>query len=143
MKYLILFLFLSFAQAFGQSTYSPSGPQGTYTPVQTNNNCDIAPVPNAYTQYKRDGNWVCIGGMIPIDPPNGGCAFDLSLPLGGAGSFTQQGQLSGTAYWTNSTNWLSCRIYADTTDNEAQFDCYSSADVGAASTQFHFCYTIQ
>jgi hypothetical protein len=129
--------------AYGQSVVNPPGPQGTYDPGSVSNSTCTGVTTSASTRYYRMGNVVHVFGGLSIDSPSGGCVFNLSLPV--TPTFSEGSpfpELGGTAFWTNITNWMACRIYADTTYQAAQFDCVVTADIGSSPVAFAFDYEV-
>jgi hypothetical protein len=115
---------------------------GTYTPTLTNST-NVASSTASELQYMRVGSVVTVSGLVAITPTAGSDAntvLRMSLPI--SSNFASSANLGGTGVISSAAGrGVAAAIYADTTNDLAEFNFLSPATSGL-STRFTFTYRI-
>jgi hypothetical protein len=115
---------------------------GTYTPTLTNST-NVASSTASELQYMRVGSVVTVSGLVAITPTAGSDAntvLRMSLPI--SSNFASTTNLGGTGVISSAAGrGVAAAIYADTTNDLAEFNFLSPATSGL-STRFTFTYRI-
>ena len=118
------------------------GTGSTYTPTLTGVSNVISTTAYA-CQYMQVGNTVTVSGQIDIDPDAGLSTTTVGISLPVASALTAVEQVGGTAVSPNNAATAPpAAISADATNDRAQLDYITTADVANRSFWFTFTYRV-
>ena len=121
--------------------FSPFNPSGTYTPTVTNIiNLDASAF-GTTCHYMRVVNEVLVSGEFTADVTAAGSTAQLRIDLPIASALTATNQLSGTFVSANAASICGV-IYADVTNDQAEFEWIQPSTPSNITYRFMFSYTI-
>lgn len=112
----------------------------TYVPTFTNV-ANISANTNALATYMQFGNTVLVSGKVSIDPTSASTLTKLGISVPVASNFSNLSDCCGTAA-TSAVAGYSASILADTTNDRAQLEFTTGADVANRDWYFIFAYTV-
>ena len=112
----------------------------TYTPTLTNV-ANIAASTAYQCQYLRIGNSVSVSGRVDIDPTTGATSTQLGISLPVVSAIGAIEDVAGVAFSPEVAS-LGAAILGDATNDRAQLEFISLADVVNRSFYFNFTYQI-
>lgn len=118
---------LTIGDGTDRKTFAPST-SGTHTPTITGVTNYSSSTPGQ-TQYTRVGNVVTVSGSHNVVPTvSGFFRFRVTLPV--ASNLASFSSLAGAGGGNTGGDSVACRIYADTTNDQAEFTVETSAGAG-------------